>query len=86
MVVNQKGGLQRALDWIEDNWVGKRSCPICEGTGWFVGEYLGEVKSIQPKSKFWLNGGSSYPMIVLSCENCGYSLFFNAIVAGMNSR
>ena len=74
--------LERALRWIEENWVGEKSCAICGNTGWFMGDAIGEMRQINPGSRWMPNTGPSYPVIVLSCENCGYTLLFNAIVLG----
>ncbi len=78
-----KAGLEKALEWIEENWVGKKSCPICENTGWFMGEVMAEMRQISRAVRLMPTSGPSYPMMVLSCENCGYTLLFNAMVLGV---
>ena len=78
--------IERALRWIEDNWVGQKACPICGNSGWFMGDVLGEMRQLNPNARWMPNFGSTYPMIVLSCENCGYTLLFNAIVLGLMDR
>ena len=78
-----RGALEKALAWIEDNWVGKKECAICGNSGWLMGEVVGEMRHLNNSSRWMPNFGSSYPMIVLSCENCGYTLLFNAIVLGL---
>lgn len=83
MAASGKGKLEQALRWIEDNWVGEKSCAICGHSGWFIGETIGEMKQINPGSRWIPNSGSAYPLIVLSCENCGYTLLFNAMVLGI---
>ena len=75
--------LEKALRWIEENWVGEKACAICGNTGWFMGEAIGEMRQINPGSRWLPNAGPAYPLIVLSCENCGYTLLFNAIVLGL---
>ena len=47
-----------------------------------MGDAIGEMRQINPGSRWMPNTGPSYPVIVLSCENCGYTLLFNAIVLG----
>ena len=81
-----RGDLEKALRWIEENWVGEKDCAICGNSGWLMGEAVGEMKHLNPSSRWMPNFGSSYPLIVLSCENCGYTLLFNAIVLGVTDR
>ncbi|MDE2781264.1 MAG: hypothetical protein OXI91_16540 [Chloroflexota bacterium] len=83
MATTARAQLEKALRWIEENWVGQKECAICGNSGWFMGEVVGEMKQMNSKSKWIPNTGPSYPMIVLSCENCGYTLLFNAIVLGV---
>ncbi len=78
-----RGDIEKALRWIEDNWVGQKACAICGNTGWFMGDAVGEMRQITPKSRWIPTSGSTYPLIVLSCETCGYTLLFNAIVLGL---
>jgi hypothetical protein len=30
-----------------------------------------------------LSGGPVYPYVVVACQGCGYTLFFNAVVMGL---
>lgn len=86
MATAARAQVEKALRWIEDNWVGQKECAICGNTGWFMGEAVGEMKQMSSRSKWIPGNGPSYPMIVLSCENCGYTLLFNAIVLGVMDR
>ena len=49
--------LEKALQWIEENWVGEKACAICGNTGWFMGEAIGEMKRINPGSRWLPNAG-----------------------------
>jgi hypothetical protein len=31
-------------------------------------------------------GGLAYPLFLLTCGTCGYTLFFNAVVAGLTTK
>ena len=78
-----KSKLEQALRWIEDNWVGQKACAICGNSGWFMGEAIGEMRQMNQGSRWIPNSAPAYPLIVLSCENCGYTLLFNAMVLGV---
>ncbi len=83
MAAAGKAKLEKALWWIEENWVGEKSCAICGNSGWFMGEAIGEMRQMNQGSRWIPNSGPAYPLIVLSCKNCGYTLLFNAIVLGL---
>lgn len=69
------------LGWLKDQWQGA-SCPMHRGmpTNWEVGDmimtlpYTGAGVSI---------GGPTYPLVVVTCAQCGYTVLVNAIKAGI---
>ncbi|MCH7493368.1 hypothetical protein IIA16_01460 [bacterium] len=66
-------------------WVGTRGttdkCPFCQKNSWMMGEYL--VTPLVTSSGNVQLGGIVHPLIPIVCTNCGHTLFFNAIVAGV---
>ena len=86
MATIEKGELEKALRWVEQNWVGQKACVICGNSGWLIGDVVGEMRRVSPGPRWLPKPSSSYPMIVLSCENCGYTLLFNAMVLGVTDQ
>ena len=80
MTTAKKVDIDKAIAWIDEHWIGQKACPICENTGWFVGDVAGEMREMRPNN---LISGPRYPLIVISCSTCGYTLLFNAIVGGL---
>lgn len=76
---------QRALveAWIRTHWADRPGhCPICGTRTWEFSEFV-----IQPLTHVPLGsvqvGGIGYPMILVICQNCGYTMQFNAVKMGV---
>lgn len=67
------------IKFINSKWSKPQVCPICHAQKWIIPDYIFEVRDA--KSGFTKNAKIS-PIIELLCGNCGYTLFFNAIIAG----
>ena len=59
---------------------GKKVCPICQNNDWDLSTKLVEVRQFNEGSL--IVGGPVYPLFSVTCKVCGYTLLFNAIVAG----
>lgn len=81
MTTTRNQEIDKAIAWIDEHWTGKKACPICESSSWLVGDVVGEMREFLPDKRPLAN--SLYPMIVLSCRACGYTLLFNATVMGL---
>ena len=56
-------------------------CPLCKKSQWSVSDTLWEVREFfQGGLKV---GSPVYPVIIVTCNNCGNTYFLNAIVAGI---
>jgi predicted nucleic-acid-binding Zn-ribbon protein len=69
--------------WLSTHWT-KWDCPFHGDTTWSVGEILHGAQAFFPKGA--VNVSKSYPVVVLTCNSCGYTVFVNAIVAGLIPR
>lgn len=78
MTTTRNVDIDKAIEWIDEHWTGQKECPICKNTGWFVGDVIGEIRQMGRDQRFVAS--SFFPVIVLSCKTCGYSLLFNAAV------
>jgi len=69
---------QKIALWLRDHWE-HGPCPVCHSTSFQFGPLL-EVPSYDPKMGL---SRSVLPVFGVSCETCGYLLFFNALAAGI---
>jgi hypothetical protein len=77
---------QRKLitDRVSNVWKGKRECPICiSSTKWGIGSIV-EVREFNEGNH--CPGAAITPFIPVQCNNCGYTVLFNAIALGVVDR
>lgn len=63
--------------WLNKHWVGRKSCPICQNNNWSLSDTIYEFRPFQHGGL--TVGGPVIPTVVITCTNCGHTLFFNAI-------
>ena len=56
-------------------------CPLCGNNHWNISDQV--FQAIEFDYKGILLGGASYPMVPLTCDNCGNSYFINALKSGL---
>lgn len=66
----------KAIDWIRKNWTNPTECPICGSDDWGIGDHLVEMRPLSPD-------GPVYPQFFVYCKKCAYTIFFNAVIAGL---
>lgn len=70
-----------------DNYIQKihgSTCPLCNSNQWTISNQV--FQAIEFDYKGILIGGASYPMVPLTCQNCGNTYFINALVSGLIDR
>lgn len=68
--------LQKVKTFLDEKWKGQVICPICKDHQWTIWNHV-------VNAPIWgTQSGDVYPMVVVYCKTCSYSLFFNAISAG----
>jgi hypothetical protein len=65
--------------WITEKWK-HGPCPVCQSNSWSRG---GKLHQIINSSTLFPEGGTSLPAVSLACQVCGYTMFINAITAGI---
>lgn len=71
-------------DRVSNVWKGKRECPICiPTTVWTIGSLV-EVKEFNEGNH--CPGAAITPLVQVQCNNCGYTVLFNAIELGVVDR
>lgn len=70
----------KVITFLQDKWKG-RTCPMCQNGNWSVSEQIFEIREFHDGNLAL--GGSIFPVIPITCSNCGNVFFVNAIVAGL---
>ena len=75
-----KNNIEKVIEHLNLKW-GNRSCPMCESNSWNVSDKIYELREFHG-GNLVIGSGPIFPVIPVSCSNCGNSLFVNAILAG----
>lgn len=73
---------ERAMEWLNKNWRTPKACAVCRNNNWTVSESLTLMPRLIRDGKDTV-GGLVYPVFLVTCGICGYTMFFNALVAGL---
>ena len=73
--------LQSLQDWLNKNFKDKK-CPDCGNDKWLIPDTFLELRPFTGGG-LMVGTGPIYPYIALSCASCGYTLLFNAVIAGL---
>jgi ribosomal protein S27AE len=74
---------EKVLAFLKNKWTNPR-CPMCGGGGWNVEQGVFELRKFHGGN--FIMGGPLIPIIPVSCQNCGNTVFVNAIMAGVVDR
>ncbi len=73
---------EKVNNWLDKHWKDEnKKCPICSSNDWDLRDKIFEIRDLPQENKIF--GGSLYPVIILKCKKCAYSLLFNAIDIGI---
>ena len=71
----------KVISHINSKWSG-RACPMCDARKFSVQDKVYQLMEFH-KDAGLMVGGPIIPLIPVSCENCGVTIFVNAIKAGV---
>ena len=74
--------LQDARNWLGSHW-SNFSCPFHGATRWEVGDSMIQTIPFTKPGDLILGGGPTYPLLVVTCGICGFTVLVNAIKAGI---
>lgn len=74
--------LEKAVAWLQSHDHPAPPCPICGQNKWTVGIHLVQPITMGPDRNVHL-GGVSYPFLQVISPKCGYTMFVNAVIAGL---
>jgi hypothetical protein len=66
--------------WLQARWRHGR-CPVCAENDWTVNPKIGQIFN---EGSFGRDG-TSYPVVLISCDTCGYTVAINARIAGVKT-
>jgi len=79
--ITAKLDTEKASAWLEKHWKGDRRCPVCANNTWGVSDDIVEMRPFRGGSL--VAGGVIYPLFTVTCETCGFTQLFNAVLAGL---
>jgi hypothetical protein len=75
---------QAAQAWLQEHWT-IAICPFHGPTNWSIGATLVGTVTFA-NGGIVMGGGPLYPLLPVTCSVCGYTVFINALIAGLVSR
>ncbi len=75
----------KVAEWLNSHWrpdMVQRSCTVCGVTKWTIAEDFAYLSTLGSGGAIQI-GGRHFPLVILTCSNCGNTLLFNAIVMGL---
>lgn len=68
---------KQVIEWLNTQ-VGSLRCPVCATEdSWVIGE-------VSARLQRGMNTPQGYPVVVVVCSNCAYTLLFNALLIGLD--
>lgn len=72
---------EQILAWLKERWVTSKECQICRHNRWSVPDDL--VAPPVMTGNVMELGGKTYPAFMVVCANCGFTHYFNAVIANI---
>ena len=72
---------QKILDWLDKKWLGTKTCNICGHNQWNLSQHVVAPTTLEGKNISL--GGTIYPLVLVTCKNCGNTHFFNVVMVGL---
>lgn len=71
---------ERLIRHINDRWQTK-ACPYCGQNDWNIGDSIVSTISIGNNKEMQI-GGRFQPLVTITCNHCGNTVFVNGLIAG----
>src|ERR1700726_1830045 len=78
---------ERADQWWREKWH-HGPCPVGQAVAWEPNPKLGQIENLESGVQTLEGGamviqGGRVPVFIITCQNCGYMVAINALVAGI---
>lgn len=70
-------------NWLLEKWGPNRVCPMCGKFNWSIGDHIVQPITLDGNRGLMLGAGVGYPQIMLISNDCGYTVFINAVMIGL---
>lgn len=80
MEEDEKVNIDKVIEHLNIKW-GNSSCPMCGSNNWNVSDKVFKIHEFHDRTLI-TGSGSVFPVIPVSCNNCGNSVMVNAIMSG----
>ena len=77
---------EKMRDFLKNNWAIPRTCSVCHKNSWNISPEVFELRSFHGGSMVIGGKGGIVPLILVTCANCGNTIFINALVAGLDLK
>lgn len=78
----KKSSGQEIINFLNDKWRGA-VCPLCKGREWNVSGEIFELREFN-NGDLVIGGKSKiFPVIPVTCKNCGNTVFISALSTGL---
>jgi len=84
MAEKKEINIQNVIKHLSEKW-GNQSCPMCGSNDWNVSDTIYELRKYHGGNLI-IGGGPILPIVPIICNNCGNSIFINAIISGAIDR
>lgn len=77
---------KKMVEYIQQKWAPPSTCPVCKQNNWNVSSEVYEFREFHGGSM--VIGGKSgiVPLIPVTCNYCGNTVLFNALIAGLDLK
>lgn len=70
---------EKLIRHLNQKWKNK-TCPLCGNTQWTVSDKIHELHEYQDSGVI-IGSGNIFPIVPITCINCGNTIFINPIIA-----
>ena len=81
MIKDKNVNINNVIQHLASKW-GKNPCPICNTNNWAVSDQVYELKGFHGDDKKFSEVVPIFPVIPVTCNNCGNAVMVNALKAG----
>ena len=81
-----QGEKERIVVWLKGQWSQDDRCPVSGGTNWIILDHLVHPPPYANAGRGMNLGGPKYPQVMVACKDCGYTMYFNAVLIGIASE
>ncbi len=74
---------RRLVQKLNELFMPPQECCVCKNTSWSVSDVIWELREFQGGSLVIGGDTKLLPVVAMSCNKCGYTVFLNAMLLGV---